>query len=116
MKLKEVRGILGAELTCRGSYPDCGERDVRFCRASDLMSDVIANAKQGDLWITLQIHQNIVAVAVMKSISAIILVNSREPEAETVQKAEAEKVPIMISSLPAFELAGRLFELGLRGT
>ncbi|MCP4665782.1 MAG: serine kinase [Deltaproteobacteria bacterium] len=79
------------------------------------MSDVMANAREDDLWITLQIHQNVVAVAVMKSLSGIILVNNREPEEDTVQKAEAEKVPILISSLPAFEVVGRLFELGLKG-
>jgi hypothetical protein len=84
--------------------------------ASDLMSDVMANANEGDLWVTLQTHQNIVAVAVMKSLAGIILVNSREPEEETIQKAEAEGVPIMTSTLPAFELVGRLFELGVSGS
>jgi predicted transcriptional regulator len=83
--------------------------------ASDLMSDVMANANEGDLWVTLQTHQNIVAVAAMKALSGIILVNGREPEKETIQKAEAEEVPIMTSRLPTFELVGRLFELGVSG-
>ena len=89
--------------------------DVEVTRgyASDLMSDVMANANEGDLWVTLQTHQNIVAVAAMKALSGIILVNGREPEKETLQKAEAEEVPIMISRLPTFELVGRLFELGV---
>jgi hypothetical protein len=84
--------------------------------ASDLMSDVMANAAEGDLWVTLQTHQNIVAVAVMKALAGIILVNGREPEEETVRKAEAEEVPILISRMPAFELVGRLFEMGLSGS
>lgn len=92
--------------------------DVEVTRgyASDLMSDVMANANEGDLWVTLQTHQNIVAVAVMKALAGIILVNSRKPEEETIRKAEAEGVPIMTSSLPAFELVGRLFELGVSGS
>ncbi len=113
MKLKEVADKLGLDIR---TAADRLERDVTHGYASDLMSDVMANANEGDLWITLQIHQNVVAVAVMKSLSGIILVNSREPEEETARKAEAEKVPILISALPAFELAGRLYELGFRGT
>ncbi|MGD9032565.1 MAG: DRTGG domain-containing protein [Desulfobacteraceae bacterium] len=84
--------------------------------ASDLMSDVMANAAEGDLWVTLQTHQNIVAVAVMKALAGIILVMGREPEEETLRKAEAEEVPILISRMPAFELVGRLFALGLSGS
>ncbi|MGQ9575009.1 MAG: DRTGG domain-containing protein [Thermoguttaceae bacterium] len=90
-------------------------REVTGGYASDLLSDVIAHARQGDVWITLQIHQNIVAVAAMKELAGIILVGGREPEPETVEKAETEKIPIMVSTLPAFEIIGRLYGLGLRG-
>jgi hypothetical protein len=83
--------------------------------SSDLMSDVIAHSREGDLWITLQAHQNIVAVASMNSLAGIILVNGREPEAATIAKAQAEGLPVMVSTLPTFELAGRLYDLGLRG-
>lgn len=91
--------------------------DVAVTRgyASDLMSDVMANAAEGDLWVTLQTHQNIVAVAVMKALAGIILVSGREPQEETLRKAEAEGVPILISKMPTFELVGRLFELGISG-
>jgi len=79
-------------------------------------SYVLANSKEGNLWITLQIHQNIVGVASMKDLAGIILVNSREPESETLEKAEAEKVPIMVSEMPTFELIGMLYSLGVVGT
>ncbi|NQU14193.1 MAG: serine kinase [Desulfobacteraceae bacterium] len=91
--------------------------DVEVTRGyvSDLMSDVMANAREGDLWVTLQIHQNIVAVAVMKSLSGIILVNGREPQEETLRKAASEQIPVLVSSLPAFELVGQLHQLGISG-
>lgn len=92
------------------------EREVTGGYASDLLSDVLANSKEGNIWITLQIHQNIVGVASMKDIAGIILVNSREPESETLEKAEAEKVPIMVSEMPTFELIGMLYSLGVVGT
>jgi hypothetical protein len=79
------------------------------------MSDVIAHSQEGDLWITLQAHQNIVAVASMNGIAGIILVHGREPEEETIAKAQAEGLPLMVSTLPTFELAGRLYDLGIRG-
>ncbi len=83
---------------------------------SDLLSDVMGNAREGDLWVTLQIHQNIVAVAMMKALSGIILVNGRGPEEETVRKATAEQIPIMVSRMPAFELVGQLYQLGITGS
>lgn len=83
--------------------------------SSDLMSDVIAHAKKGALWVTLQIHQNIVAVASMKELAGIILVNGREPEEDTVEKATAEGIPIMVTPLPTFEVVGRLYNLGITG-
>jgi len=78
---------------------------------SDLLSDVIANSKEGNLWITLQTHQNIIAVAKLKDLAGIIIVNNREPDEETLQKAKEEKVPILCSKEMAFEVSGKLYEL-----
>jgi len=83
--------------------------------ASDLLSDVMANAGQGNIWVTLQTHQNVVAVAVLRDLSGIIIVNGRNPDEETLKKAEQEKIPIMVSELPTFELVGRLYKIGVSG-
>ena len=83
--------------------------------ASDLLSDVIAHAHEGDLWVTLQTHQNTVAVASMKGLAGIVLVQEREPEADTLDKARQEHIPLLVSALPSFELVGRLYDLGLSG-
>ena len=82
---------------------------------SDLLSDVMANAKAGDVWITLQIHQNIVAVATLKELAAIIIIGGRQPEKQTLAKAEEETIPILLSGLSAFEVAGRLYQMGISG-
>ena len=92
------------------------ERQITGGYASDLLSDVIAHSKEGNLWITLQIHQNIVGVASLKDLAGIILVNNREPQTETLEKAEAENVVIMVTEMPTFELVGRLYSLGITGT
>ena len=78
---------------------------------SDLLSDVIANSKEGNLWITLQTHQNTIAVAKLKDLAGIIIVNNREPDEETVQKAKQENIPLLCSSEMAFEISGKLYRL-----
>lgn len=77
---------------------------------SDLLSDVIANSKEGNLWITLQTHQNIIAVAKLKDLAGIIIVNNRQPDEETIKKAEEEKVPLLTTEKTAFNISGKLFK------
>ncbi|MCJ7611629.1 MAG: DRTGG domain-containing protein [Candidatus Aminicenantes bacterium] len=82
---------------------------------SDLLSDVMAHGQKDHLWITLQVHPNIVAVAVLKELAAIVLVNGRQPAPETIEQAEHKRVPLVGTSLSAFELVGRLYGLGIKG-
>ncbi len=113
MKLTEIVETLQLTVKTGTGFLD---KEISRGYVSDLMSDVMANADEGDLWVTLQIHQNIVAVAVMKSLGGIILINGREPEKETLQKAEAQGLPLMVTDMPAFELVGKLFALGVSGS
>ena len=89
------------------------EIEVTGGYASDLLSAVIANAKQGNVWVTWHVHPNIVAVAVIAKLSAIILVSGRQPAEETVRKAQEEGLAILVSKDPAFELIGRLHAMGI---
>ncbi len=86
-------------------------REVSGVYVSDLLSDVLAHAEEDDLWVTLQTHPNIVAVASMKDLSGIVLVNGRTPEDETLRKANDEDLPIMTTEMRAFQLAGKLYGL-----
>ncbi len=113
MKLAEIAKKLDLQVRTGGESLDV---DVHLGYASDLLSDVMAHARESDVWITLQTHQNIVAVAVMKSLAGIILVNGREPEEAAVAKAKVEGIPILISQLSTFDLIGKLFEMGIQGS
>ena len=95
------------------SAKDNLEKEVIGGYASDLLSDVMTNAKEGNIWVTLQIHQNIVAVASLNNLYGIILVNGREPDEDTIEKAEAENVPIAVTKMAAFEIIGRLYQMGI---
>ena len=91
------------------------DEEVTGGYASDLLSDVIAHSRKGNLWITIQTHPNIVAVATMKELAGIILTGGREPDPETLQKAEEERIPILVSPVFTFELVGRLYQKGIPG-
>ena len=101
LELKSATGEKGLDREVSGGY--CG----------DLLSDVMANAANGALWITIQSHQNIVAVAVLRELSAIVLVNGRLPDEDTRSKAEEEGIPILLSSLSSYDLACRLCAQGV---
>lgn len=108
MNIREVMDLLSLDVkTTKG---DLG-RAVTGCYISDLLSDVMANAKEGEVWITLQTHPNIVAVASLKNLSGIIITNKRTPEEETLKKAEDEHITVAVSPLTTFEAGGLLYKL-----
>jgi len=99
LQLNTLTGQENLEVEVTGGY------------TSDLLSDVIANAKEGYLWITLQTHQNTIAVAKLKDLAGIIIVNNREPDEDTLRKAKEENVHIFCSQEMAFEISGKLYTL-----
>lgn len=87
------------------------EREVTGGYVSDLLSDVMANALAGQVWLTIQTHQNVVAVASLANLAGIIITAGKKPDAETLRRAEAEGVVIMRSPYPTFRVAGELWRL-----
>ena len=112
MTLRETVERLHLSVRC---CEDRLDRVVTGAYSGDLMSDVIANGKAGNVWITMQVHLNIVAVAVIKELAGIIIVQGRQPAGDTLKKATDEHVPIAVSELPAFEVAGKLYADMLSG-
>jgi len=113
MKLKEIVEKLELSVKCAEDKLD---NDVKGGYTSDLLSDVLANSSDNDLWITLQIHPNVVAIASMKGLAGVVVINDRQPQEETLKAAEEKGLPVMVSSMTAFELSGKLYALGLCGT
>lgn len=108
MKISKVIEELHLEVRTANDRLDA---EVKGGYASDLLSDVLANCNEGDLWITLQVHPNVIAVASIKGVAAVVLVNGRQPQEETLERARQENVPVLVSRLGTFELAGRLYAL-----
>lgn len=82
---------------------------------SDLLSHVMGHALNGNVWITMQGHQNIVAVASLLGLSAVIIAGGVQADQEAVRKAEAEGIPLLLTSLSTFSVAGLLYNKGVKG-
>ena len=82
--------------------------------SSDLLSCVMAGARKGNLWITLQAHLNIVAVAALNEVAAIIITENAQPDEASVAKANQQGVILLATSQPTYEINGKLWELGIR--
>jgi len=111
MKLEEVVRQLSLEV-----HASAGKLDVEVTGgyACDLLSYVMAKAKTSDLWITVQGHPNIVAVASLIGLAGIVVAEGAKVEPATLEKAEQEGVPILTTPLPTYAVAGRLWDLGVR--
>ncbi len=84
-------------------------REVTGGYVSDLLSDVMGNISEGEIWITLQTHQNVLAIASLKDVAAVVLVKGRQPEEDTRRHSIEEGIPVLGTDLETFEIAGRLF-------
>lgn len=81
--------------------------------SSDLLSCVMAGAPHEGIWVTLQAHGNIVAVAALLGLAAVIITEGAMPEPATIAKANQEGITLLSTSRPTFDVIGRLWELGL---
>jgi serine kinase of HPr protein (carbohydrate metabolism regulator) len=111
MKLKQIIKDLNLSVLLG---KDLLDREVTGGYAGDMLSDVLSHAGKGNIWVTMQIHPNVMAVATTRDLSAIILVNGRKPEADTLKKAEQKKIPILVSPWSTYQVVGRLYELGIK--
>jgi hypothetical protein len=90
-------------------------REVGLAHASDLLSDVLANAPGGGLLLTIQVHMNVIAVSLHAGLSGVVFTSGLSPEEAVREKAAAEGLPLFATRESTFELAGKLYALGLRG-
>jgi len=114
MKLREIAEKLRLEdLTAGFSLEE--PLDVTRGHASDLLSDVLANAPAGGLLLTIQVHMNVVAVALHAGLKAVIFCSGMKPPEDVRVRAIAEKIALLSTTDSTFDAAGKLYALGLRG-
>jgi len=99
LRLKLIGGEVGIQNEITGGY------------TSDLLSDVMGNINDGNVWITLQTHKNVMAIASLRDVSAVILVKGLQPDADMLEKANDEGIPVLGTELESFEITGKIYEL-----
>jgi hypothetical protein len=118
MRLDDLARALSLERLTPPSPADGGDADQDVTRgyASDLLSDVLARAPAGGVLVTLQVHLNVIAVASHAGLRAVIFASGRTPVTEVVERAAEEGLVLFRSGADTFEIVGRLYQLGLRGS
>jgi hypothetical protein len=114
MNLGDMTARLGLEILTP-ELPVDGGPEITRGHASDLLSDVLANAPTGGVLITIQVHMNVIAVALHAGLSAVIFAEGMRPEESVRLKAVQEGLFLLACADSAFDLAGKLYALGLRG-
>ncbi|MFH1609837.1 MAG: serine kinase [Candidatus Bipolaricaulota bacterium] len=104
MNIETVVAKIGLEVVVAADLA----REVRGGYCSDLLSDVLAHAQAGDLWITHQRHLNVVAVGKLRNVAGVVFARGLRPSQDVLSRATAERVNLFLSTETSFELAGRL--------
>jgi len=95
--LKVLAGESGLNRTVKGGY------------VCDLLSDVMGHADAGSVWITLQTHKNVMAIASLKELACVIIIKDFPADADMLEKANEEEIPVLQTSESAFDMAGKLY-------
>jgi hypothetical protein len=112
MQVQQIVEQLGIQVITNADL----DREVGGGYASDLLSCVMAGARADDIWVTLQAHPNVVAVASLLELSAVVITEGIAPDQETVRKAQEEQVNLLCTDKNTFETVGALTGLGIKGS
>jgi len=104
--LKEINGITILNKVNTG-------KTVTGAYTSDLLSDVMANAEEGSVLITIQAHLNTIAVASLCGLPGIIFCSGRNASSEVINAAEKEGIVLFSSRYNQFKtsmIIGKMLE------
>ena len=107
MTVKEIIPQLGLQCLNEANL----DTEVSGAYASDLLSDVMGNARSGQVWITMQTHKNVSAIAALKDIPAVIIVRGGVPDDDMLEHAKEEDICILVSQDATFQVCGKLYQL-----
>lgn len=110
-KVQEIIEPLEAQVLVAGEM----DREIKAGYCGDLLSDCIANATEDCVWVTIQAHPNIIAVAVLVGMAAVIITGDQEQNENTHHRAEREGVTLLQTSLSSYQTVSILAKLGIPG-
>ena len=111
MKLKEVCGILNAEVLCGEELLDT---EVRSACGSDLMSDVLAFVKNQAMLLTGLVSPQVVRTAEMMDMSCVVFVRGKQPDENILNLARDRDMAVLATGERMYNACGLLYSGGLR--
>lgn len=108
MKVKELVEKLNLTVLSGASGLD---REIEGCYVSDLLSDVMGNADMGNVWVTLQTHKNVMAIASLKELSCVILVKGQMAAEDTLEQSNEEGIPFLSTNMQTYDTVGKIYTL-----
>ncbi|KYH34329.1 DRTGG domain protein [Clostridium tepidiprofundi DSM 19306] len=110
MKVREIVNNLSCKVLAGHNGLD---REVKGVYINDLLSWVMSHGNSNNIWITVQTHPNVIAVASLLDFSCVIIPENSDIEEVTLKKADDEGIPILQTELSGYELCSVLNELGV---
>jgi len=110
MKIEKVMEILDAEVLCNAK--DIGKHVYSAC-GSDMMSDVLAYAKDQAILVTGLVNPQVIRTAQMMDMVCIVFVRAKRPNPEMISLAEECGMVLLSTEKRMFEACGRLYAAGL---
>jgi predicted transcriptional regulator len=110
LKLREIIEIVGGTILTERVNMDL---EIKYCGASDLMSDALAFMKPGSLLLTGLVHPQSIRTAEMADLAAIVFVRGKMPGTEAITLADELRIPLITSSYGMYEMSGLLYKAGL---
>ncbi len=111
MLLAEIVRLLGCKELL--ALDQAGSREIAGCFAADLMSEVLAFCGHGPLLVTGLTNVQSVHAAEVVDAHAILYVNGKRPDAQSLAMARARGLPLLSTTLTMYEACGRLHGAGL---
>lgn len=108
MIVKELVQKLNLTVFCGENHLD---NEIKGGYASDLLSDVMGFAKEGNVWVTLQTHKNVIAIASLKELACVVLVKGNKPDDDMLAQAKEEDIPVLGTTQQTFETVGQIYQL-----
>ena len=109
MKIEVICSALDLNLICPGD----GTREIEGVIVGDLLSHILGEARENWIWVTIHVHLNVSAVAVLKDLPLLILSSNRVPQDDLIEKCKEEGIALTTTPLSSYQVCCRLCKLGV---
>ena len=113
MKISEIKDILNADVICGEQFLN---REATSAFGSDLMSDVLAFAKEQSLLLTGLVNPQVIRTALMLDMPCVVFVRAKKLSDDVIALAKESGVTVLSTELRMFETCGKLYANGLKGS